>query len=74
MSERSLSRGIFNADFMREIVAKHNAGENHDERLWFLINFEIWQRRFIDGEVTFEKDLKLKIPFQLLFRRKIRSI
>jgi len=50
LSERTLARGIFNADFVREIVAKHNAGENHDERLWFLVNFEIWQRCFIDGE------------------------
>lgn len=54
LSERTLSRNIFNADFVREIVAKHNAGENHDERLWHLVNFEIWQRRFFDGE-TFEK-------------------
>jgi asparagine synthase (glutamine-hydrolysing) len=25
-------------------------GEDHDERLWSLVNFEIWQRRFIDQE------------------------
>ncbi len=50
LSERALARGIFDGDFMRKIVAAHNAGENHDERLWFLVNFEIWQRRFIDGE------------------------
>jgi asparagine synthase (glutamine-hydrolysing) len=50
LSERSLNRGIFNPDFVREIVAKHNAGENHDERIWHLVNFEIWQRQFIDGE------------------------
>jgi asparagine synthase (glutamine-hydrolysing) len=49
-SERSLSRGIFDTVFVREIVASHNAGENHDERLWFLVNFEIWQRRFFDKE------------------------
>jgi asparagine synthase (glutamine-hydrolysing) len=53
LSERALARGIFERDFVREIVAKHNAGENHDERLWFLVNFEIWQRRFIDGETKF---------------------
>jgi asparagine synthase (glutamine-hydrolysing) len=52
LSERSLQRGIFEADFVREIVMRHNAGENHDERLWFLINFEMWQRRFIDGETV----------------------
>lgn len=50
LSERSLRRGIFNAGYVQEIVARHNAGENHDERLWLLVNFEIWYRRFIDGE------------------------
>jgi asparagine synthase (glutamine-hydrolysing) len=50
LSERSLSRGIFAPDFVREIAQRHNAGENHDERLWFLVNFEMWQRQFIDGE------------------------
>ncbi|HSK70299.1 MAG TPA: asparagine synthase C-terminal domain-containing protein, partial [Pyrinomonadaceae bacterium] len=50
LSERALSRGIFKADFVREIVQNHNAGENHDERIWFLVNFEMWQRQFIDGE------------------------
>ena len=48
--ERAINRGIFNADFVRQIVAEHDAGANHDERLWFLVNFEMWQRRFIDGE------------------------
>ena len=57
-SERSLGREIFNADYVSEIVFKHNAGENHDERLWFLVNFEIWQRRFIDGEASKENELK----------------
>ena len=60
LSERALSRGIFNADFVREIVQKHNAGENHDERLWSLVNFEIWQRRFIDGEQHENKEIEFK--------------
>jgi asparagine synthase (glutamine-hydrolysing) len=50
LSERSMARGIFAPDYVRELVAAHNAGENHDERLWSLVNFEIWQRQFIDGE------------------------
>jgi asparagine synthase (glutamine-hydrolysing) len=50
LSERALSRGIFNADFVRNLVRQHERGENHDERLWLLVNFEIWQRRFFDGE------------------------
>lgn len=60
LNERSLSRGIFNADFVREIVAKHNAGENHDERIWHLVNFEIWQRQFIDGEALKHKEVELE--------------
>jgi asparagine synthase (glutamine-hydrolysing) len=50
LNSRALDRGIFNAEFVRELVARHRAGENHSERLWALINFEIWQRRFLDGE------------------------
>jgi asparagine synthase (glutamine-hydrolysing) len=50
LSSRALERGLFNAGYVRELVARHRNGENHSERLWSLINFEIWQRRFFDGE------------------------
>jgi asparagine synthase (glutamine-hydrolysing) len=59
-SERAVSRGIFNADFVRGIVARHDAGENHDERIWFLVNFEMWQRQFIDGETMEQKEIKFE--------------
>jgi asparagine synthase (glutamine-hydrolysing) len=58
LSERALSRGIFNADFVRDIVGRHQSGaENHDERLWSFVNFEMWQRQFIDGEIAKEPSL-----------------
>jgi len=50
MSERALSRGIFAPEFVRQIVSLHQAGEDHSERLWALVNFEMWQRRFFDSE------------------------
>jgi asparagine synthase (glutamine-hydrolysing) len=51
LSERTLSRGIFNTSVIRDVVKRHQSGsENHDERLWALVNFEIWQRQFVDGE------------------------
>lgn len=50
LSERARNRGIFDIDWVRALIARHQAGENHAERLWMLINFEIWQRRFLDGE------------------------
>jgi asparagine synthase (glutamine-hydrolysing) len=53
LSERAMSRGLFNGDFVRELVNRHQSGaENHDERLWALVNFEIWQRQFFDGEAA----------------------
>jgi asparagine synthase (glutamine-hydrolysing) len=50
LSDRTLGRGIFDPEVVRGIVKRHQLGENHDERLWALINFEMWQRRFIDAE------------------------
>lgn len=52
LSERVSERGIFNADNVRTIVERHMKGEDHDERLWSLVNFEIWYRTFIEGENT----------------------
>ncbi|HYW49607.1 MAG TPA: asparagine synthase (glutamine-hydrolyzing) [Gemmatimonadaceae bacterium] len=49
-SERTLSRGHFQPDVVRRMVAGHVAGENHTERLWALLTLEIWQRIFLDGE------------------------
>jgi len=52
LGSRAQQRGIFDRGFVNELVARHQAGEDHSERLWALINFEIWQRRFFDGEET----------------------
>jgi asparagine synthase (glutamine-hydrolysing) len=50
LSERVLKRGIFNPGYVRDLAARHASGENHAERLWMLVNFEIWLRRFFDRE------------------------
>ena len=50
LSNRVAERRIFDPVFTRDLVLRHRAGEDHTERLWSLINFEMWQRRFIDGE------------------------
>ena len=52
LSERALQRGLFSPDYVRQLTARHQAGENHAERLWMLVNFEIWQRRFFDGQAA----------------------
>jgi hypothetical protein len=50
LSERSLAREIFEPVYVKKLVAEHQSGIDHSERLWMLLNFEIWQRQFIDGE------------------------
>src|SRR5215813_1652126 len=51
LSDRALNRGIFAPEFVKNLVARHQTGgEDHAERLWALVNFEIWQRQFFDGE------------------------
>ena len=50
LSERARSRGLLEPAQVRRIVDGHVAGENHTERLWALLTFEIWQRIFFDGE------------------------
>jgi asparagine synthase (glutamine-hydrolysing) len=52
LGPRARGRGIFDSEFVRRLVARHAAGEDPAERLWALVNFEIWQRRFIDGEAA----------------------
>ncbi len=51
LSERALSRGLFDEKFVRSLVTRHQRdGENHAERLWSLVNVEMWLRQFMDGE------------------------
>ncbi len=53
VSERAMARGMFSPGYVRRLVAEHLAGHvDHTERLWALINFEIWNRLFIDKEQT----------------------
>ncbi|MEA2176416.1 MAG: hypothetical protein QOD00_4008 [Blastocatellia bacterium] len=59
LSERATARGLFDERFVRRLVQEHMTGANHTERLWSLVNMEIWQRRFIDCEEGSEPQLNL---------------
>lgn len=51
LGERATARGLFDETFVRRMVAEHQSGaRNHAQRLWSLVNFEMWMRQFIDGE------------------------
>lgn len=51
LGPRAMDRGLFNPDFVAGLARAHRSGEwDHSDRLWLLMNLEIWQRLFLDGE------------------------
>jgi asparagine synthase (glutamine-hydrolysing) len=53
LGPRSLERKLFVPDTLRRLAFEHRDGiADHGERLWLLINLEIWQRLYIDGQET----------------------
>ena len=51
LGPRVAARGLFDHAALRRLAAEHaSATANHGERLWLLINLEIWQRIVHDGE------------------------
>ena len=50
LGPRARDRKLFDPAAVARLVAEHRAGANHDERMWSLVNLELWHRIFIDGE------------------------
>jgi len=56
LSARAADRGLFDRGEVSRLVAEHcSGGADHSERLWSLVNFEMWMRRFVDGEAAREE-------------------
>jgi asparagine synthase (glutamine-hydrolysing) len=55
LGDRARSRGLFEPSYVRRLVERHCRGEeNNTERLWALVNLEIWHRLFLDGQAAEE--------------------
>jgi asparagine synthase (glutamine-hydrolysing) len=51
LGPRAAARGLFDRAVLRGIADEHRSGAaNHADQLWLLINLEIWNRLFCDGE------------------------
>jgi asparagine synthase (glutamine-hydrolysing) len=51
LGPRALARKFFQPATLRRIAEEHRSGvREHGDRLWLLINLEMWQRIFLDGE------------------------
>jgi len=48
LEERSLKRGYFQPDYIRQLVREHIGGQNHTIRLGALISLELWHRSYMD--------------------------
>ena len=49
-SARARQRGYFRPRFVDRLVAEHLSGRrDHTSRLWPLLMFELWHRRYLDG-------------------------
>jgi asparagine synthase (glutamine-hydrolysing) len=52
LGPRAAARGLFHAGAIRQLAAEHRGGVEHGDRLWLLVNLELWQRVFLDGEAA----------------------
>jgi asparagine synthase (glutamine-hydrolysing) len=51
LSPRAMERNLFKPGTVRRIVDEHVTGaRSHADRLWLLVNLELWLRMAIDGE------------------------
>jgi asparagine synthase (glutamine-hydrolysing) len=64
LGPRTSERRLFGADALRRLAGEHASGAaRHGDRLWLLINLEIWQRIFFDGESP-ERVMRAAFPRQ----------
>jgi asparagine synthase (glutamine-hydrolysing) len=52
LAPRSMDRGLFRPQSVKQVFAEQrNRTRDHSNRIWRLLNLEIWHRVFLDGEV-----------------------
>jgi asparagine synthase (glutamine-hydrolysing) len=60
---RSLARGLFKQAGLRTLFAQHCAkAKDHTDRIWRLLNLEIWHRVFIDGDRATLDPVAMNVP------------
>jgi asparagine synthase (glutamine-hydrolysing) len=58
LEERSLDRMLFKPGGLRNLFSEHrNRDRDHSDQIWRLLNLELWQRVFCDGDPSLVCDL-----------------
>jgi asparagine synthase (glutamine-hydrolysing) len=51
LDDHTRRRGYFNTSVVERLWQEHVEGRHvWDNQLWFLLNFELWHRIYLDGE------------------------
>ena len=51
-SDRGVARGLFQPEALHRIFAEHRKKQrDHTDRIWRLMNLELWHRVFVDAEI-----------------------
>lgn len=51
LSDAAIRRGFFDMHYVELLLEEHFVGiSDHSEKIWCLLNFELWNRVFIDGD------------------------
>jgi len=54
LSDEFIKRGFFNKVFIKKVLDDHISGRrNNANKIWALLNFELWHRMFIDKSWTY---------------------
>ena len=53
LSQRAVERGLFRRDRVESLLDRHQAGEDHGDRLWNLLALEVWFREIVDGRQAY---------------------
>jgi asparagine synthase (glutamine-hydrolysing) len=54
LEPRSVERGLFRPEAIRRLLSEHRRGyRDHGDRIWRLLNLELWQRVFFDRDMEF---------------------
>ncbi|MBM9538527.1 asparagine synthase (glutamine-hydrolyzing) [Desulfobulbus alkaliphilus] len=51
LDARTRDRGLFYPDYVNRLIQEHESNRrDHSQKLWQLLNFELWSRKFLDAK------------------------
>jgi asparagine synthase (glutamine-hydrolysing) len=60
LSPEARGRGLFDPRAVEALLGRHDAGEDHGERIWNLMVLETWYREQVDGRAAFASDVRAR--------------